>query len=87
MSGSLVALVVMGPPLLAFGMWLTFNAILAKWYGLDALKATPPIYKVFMRREWFGLPPRSDPTASLRSAPSAPQRVGEDAGASQDSLH
>jgi hypothetical protein len=60
----LVALIVL-IPLLAFGMWLTFNAILVKWYGLDALKATPPIYKVFMPREWFKPSPRSDPTDSL----------------------
>jgi hypothetical protein len=33
MNGWLVALV-LSIPLVAFGMWLTFNAILVKWHGL-----------------------------------------------------
>lgn len=59
MSGWLIALLAL-IPLLAFGMWLTFNAILVKWHGLDALKETPAIYKVFVPHEWFRLSPRSD---------------------------
>jgi hypothetical protein len=62
MNGWLVALV-LSIPLVAFGMWLTFNAILVKWHGLEALKATPAIYRVFDLREWNQQPgdlPRKD---------------------------
>jgi hypothetical protein len=53
MSGWLIALVIVSP-LLALGMWLTFNALLARWYGLDALKATPVLYRVFRPGDWSG---------------------------------
>ncbi len=53
MSGWLIALVIVSP-LLALGMWLTFNALLARWYGLDALKATPVLYRVFRPGDWAG---------------------------------
>jgi hypothetical protein len=55
MNGWLIAFV-FSMPLVAFGMWLTFNAILVKWHGLDALKATPAIYRVFDPREWTTRP-------------------------------
>jgi hypothetical protein len=55
MNGWLIALV-FSIPLVAFGMWLTFNAILVKWHGLDALKATPAVYRVFDPREWTSRP-------------------------------
>lgn len=76
MSGWLVALIAL-IPLLAFGMWLTFNAILVRWHGLDALKATPGVYKVFMPREWFRLSPRSEPADSSHPASDVPQRATE----------
>jgi hypothetical protein len=55
MNGWLVALVFC-IPLVAFGMWLTFNAILVKWHGLEALKATPAVYRVFDPRGWSQRP-------------------------------
>jgi hypothetical protein len=77
MGGWLVALIAL-IPLLAFGMWLAFNIILVRWYGLDALKATPPIYKVFLPREWFKVAPPSD------SPPPASQQISEVSNPSQD---
>ena len=85
MSGWLVALIAF-IPLLAFGMWLTFNAILVKWHGLDALKATPAIYKVFVPREWFRLSPRSESADSHDPAPDTPQRTSELVDPLQDRL-
>jgi hypothetical protein len=84
MSGWLVALIAL-IPLLAFGMWLTFNAILVRWHGLEALRATPAIYKVFLPREWFRLSPRS---ASALPGPASdvPQRPDEPVDPSQDWL-
>ncbi|MFI5934591.1 hypothetical protein [Actinoplanes sp. NPDC051494] len=61
-------------PLVAFGMWLTFNAILVKWHGLEALKETPAVYRAFDPRRWsrHGLPAGStDPRAPEQSPPPA----------------
>jgi hypothetical protein len=64
-------------PLVAFGMWLTFNAILVKWHGLEALKTTPSIYRVFDPRSWNqqsggpGMPP--PPSSLIGYADSAPR--------------
>lgn len=50
-------------PLVAFGMWLTFNAILVRWHGLEALETSPNVYRVFNPRRWNqqsvdrGMPP------------------------------
>jgi hypothetical protein len=52
MTGWLLALLIVSP-LLAFGMWLTFNALLARWYGLDALKAAAALYR-FRPADWIG---------------------------------
>jgi hypothetical protein len=54
----LVALLIVAP-LVAFGMWLAFNALMVKWHGLDALRVTPAIYRVFRPGEWSG-PPKTD---------------------------
>lgn len=39
-------------PLLAFAMWLTFNAVLVRWHGLDALRATSAVYRAFNPAKW-----------------------------------
>lgn len=38
--------------LLTWALWLLFNAIIARWYGLDGLKSTPQIARVFRPRQW-----------------------------------
>lgn len=38
--------------LLAWALWLLFNAIIARWYGPDGLKSTPQIARVFRIRQW-----------------------------------
>jgi hypothetical protein len=63
MSGWIVALVFLAP-LLAFGMWLTFNAVLAKWYGLEALRVTPSIYRAFRSGDWNDAPKTGDDDAA-----------------------
>jgi hypothetical protein len=68
-------------------MWLTFNAILVRWYGLDALKATPAIYKVFKPREWLRLSVRSDSAGSLDPTPNLPRQTNEWVDPPQDRLH
>jgi hypothetical protein len=85
MNGWLVALIVL-TPLLAFGMWLTFNAILARWYGLDALKATPPVYQVFAPREWFTRSPHPDSRAGREPASGVRGRAGDAGEPAQDPL-
>jgi hypothetical protein len=50
-----VAIVV--PPtvaLLAWALWLLFNAIIVRWYGPDGLKSTPQIARVFRPQQWAG---------------------------------
>jgi hypothetical protein len=46
---------IVAPPvvaLLAWALWLLFNAIIARWYGLDGLRSTPQIARVFRPRQW-----------------------------------
>ena len=57
MSGTIIA-VVMGLPTLvviAWIMWLVFAALMAKWYGLEGLKAVPKIGAGFRPSEWATL--------------------------------
>lgn len=60
---------IVAPPtiaLLAWALWLLFNAIIARWYGLDGLKSTPQIARVFRPRQWVRplsrdtVPPREE---------------------------
>jgi hypothetical protein len=74
MNGWLIVLV-FSIPLVAFGMWLTFNAILVKWHGLDALKATPAVYRVFDPREWTTR--RRDVTRDDLPQPPRPPESGQ----------
>jgi hypothetical protein len=39
-------------PIVAWGMWLGFCAVIAKMLGIDGLKATPPIAKAFPVTQW-----------------------------------
>ena len=50
MSGFLAALIILCP-LMAFALWLGFNLVLARWYGLDALKATSRLHR-FRPGDW-----------------------------------
>jgi hypothetical protein len=38
--------------LVAWMLWLLFNCLIAKWYGLEGLKATPPLAAAFNPRDW-----------------------------------
>jgi hypothetical protein len=53
--------------LLAWFSWLLFNLIIAKWFGVEGLKATPAVARAFTPSDWAVLPPRRQP-----SPPSAP---------------
>jgi hypothetical protein len=39
-------------PVIAWGMWLLFCYAIAKMYGVEALKAAPPIAKAFPVSAW-----------------------------------
>jgi hypothetical protein len=41
--------------LTAWAMWLAFAALMAKWYGLDGLKAVPKVGTGFRPAEWASL--------------------------------
>ncbi len=49
--------------LAAWVLWLLFNCVIAKWLGLEGLKATPPVAEAFRPRDWmlamFRRPPRN----------------------------
>lgn len=44
--------------LVAWVSWLLFNLIIAKWHGVEGLKATPAIAQAFRPRDWAVLIPR-----------------------------
>jgi hypothetical protein len=44
--------------LIAWGMWLTFAALIAKWYGIDGLKTLRHVSDGFHPRDWALLIPR-----------------------------
>jgi hypothetical protein len=71
MNGWLIALV-LSTPLVAFAMWLTFNVILVRWHGLEALKATPAVYRVFDPRAWNQRPGRARPSTREEIGESEP---------------
>jgi hypothetical protein len=53
-----IVVTVMGLPtivLIAWMTWLAFAALMAKWHGIDGLKATPKISKAFRPVEWASL--------------------------------
>lgn len=61
MSDLIWAIALAVPALLnfgAWGLWLRFNRVIAKWYGLEGLKATPPIAAAFRLRDWVFLIPK-----------------------------
>ncbi|GIM91414.1 hypothetical protein [Paractinoplanes toevensis] len=71
-------LVLASLPLVAFGMWLGFNLMLAKWHGLEALDKTPQVYRPFRPQDWTvrKLPvdpvqPPADPQAPTQLPPAA----------------
>lgn len=53
-----IVVTVMGLPvivLIAWIMWLAFAALMAKWHGIDGLKAAPKIGRAFRPVEWASL--------------------------------
>jgi uncharacterized protein YneF (UPF0154 family) len=61
--------------LVAWGMWLRFNYAIARAYGVDALKATPPVAEAFRPTDWMS------PMAQ-RTAGRSPNGNGHDAAGS-----
>lgn len=54
-------LVLAAPVLLVFMAWISwllFNLIIAKWHGLEGLKATPAVAQAFHPRDWAVPTPR-----------------------------
>jgi hypothetical protein len=75
---------IVAPPtiaLLAWALWLLFNAIIARWYGPDGLKSTPQIARVFRPRQWLSVdhePPHEeqhDPALNNDFPDTAPERL------------
>jgi hypothetical protein len=50
-----------GSVLLAWTLWLLFNCLIARWFGLAGLRATPPVAAAFRPREWAWLVRRPRP--------------------------
>ncbi|MFJ4851455.1 hypothetical protein [Streptomyces sp. NPDC088733] len=75
-------LVLVAPVLLVLTAWITwllFNLVIAKWYGVEGLKATPAIARAFSPREWAVLIPRLrqfPPAASETGTPAGPPEAG-----------
>jgi hypothetical protein len=55
---TVVALAAIAAPVVAWAMWLAFNALIAKWHGLDGLKATPLIAIAFRPQDWRAAVPK-----------------------------
>jgi hypothetical protein len=67
MNWTVVALVAVLPTivLLAWGMWLGFGILVAKWHGPDGLKAVRHVADGFRPREWALLGPRQVLSSAL----------------------
>jgi hypothetical protein len=66
-----ISVVVMGLPtivLIAWTMWLGFAALMAKWHGIDGLKAAPEISAGFRPVEWAALGHKSRLASGSRRA-------------------
>lgn len=53
-----IVITVMGLPtivLIAWAMWLCFAVLMAKWHGVDGLKATSQVGRGFRPLEWASL--------------------------------
>lgn len=69
--------------LMAWASWLLFNLIIAKWYGVEGLKATPSVARAFSPREWAVLIPRRQPGPLSAPAPGAPADATTPAGGAE----
>lgn len=72
-----IIVVVMGLPtiaLIAWTIWLVFAVLIAKWHGIDGLKAVPKVSAGFRPVEWASLGRNS------RFASGEPKRDGHDHG-------
>ncbi|WP_157597339.1 hypothetical protein [Streptacidiphilus rugosus] len=72
------ALILTAPVLLALVAWiawLLFNLIIARWHGLEGLKATPTVAQAFRPRDWVVLVSRD--RERLASAPDSPLDSGK----------
>jgi hypothetical protein len=65
-----VVLVTSLPVLIGWTIWLRFNYLIAKRYGVAGLKATPAVALAFRPREWVIFAPRlRSPLAHARQRP------------------
>lgn len=69
--------------LMAWAFWLLFNLIIAKWHGIEGLKATPCVARAFSPREWAVLIPRRQPVPPSAPGPSAPADSAAFAGGAE----
>lgn len=70
--------------LVAWGMWLAFAALIAKWHGVDGLKAIRHVSDGFHPRDWALLIPRQSLASALnllsnlRGTPTGPPESPRD---------
>jgi len=92
MDLTIIAIVVGLPVvvLIAWGMWLTFAALIAKWHGPAGLEAVRHVAHGFRPREWALLIPRQALSSALsvlaatRGVAPAPDRTTKAAIDAQD---